>query len=380
MAAEVLLLIEIEFEHGHLLLAEESPLATAQVFLGKSCKIHSVELAYPVTEGLEHTADDAVAARMDLDAHDAAVISVVGHLIGVCGTVLKVHALYEPVHILGLEVLVEGHLIYLLLLEGRMGQFLGELPVVGQQQHSGRGLVQTSYGENALGAHIPADELHHVLVGVGVAGGGHEVLGLVEQDVDLLLAAQTLSVEADVVLRGIDLHSHLGDNLSVDGHQTGGDILVGLAAGADAGVGDKLVETHHAVVLLHHCGCLGHTGLLHAGVLGAETVLEAAALLKLTVGTVSANERLTALSAESRLAAAESGLSSTESGLVTAVESRFVPAESGFVTAAEGRSVPTPESGLAGSVLTASTVSGPVAAEVLSVIVPAEIPAMLPGT
>ena len=97
--------------------------------------------------------------------------------------------------------------------------------------------------------------------------------------------------------------------------------------------------------------------------LGAETVLKAAALLKLTVGTVSPDERLAALSAESRLAAAESGLSSTESGLVTAVESRFVPAESG----------------LAGSVLTASTVTGPVAAEVLSVIVPAEIPAMLPG-
>lgn len=100
-------------------------------------------------------------------------------------------------------------------------------------------------------------------------------------------------------------------------------------------------------------------------------VLKAAALLKLTVRTVSPNKRLAAFSAESRLAAAESGLSSTESGLVTAVKSRFVPAESGSVTAAE--------SGLAGSVLTASTVSGPVAAEVLSVIVPAEIPAMLPG-
>ena len=99
-------------------------------------------------------------------------------------------------------------------------------------------------------------------------------------------------------------------------------------------------------------------------------VLKAAALLKLTVRTVSPNKRLAAFSAESRLAAAESGLSSTESGLVTAVESRFVPAESGFVTAEEGRSVPTPESGLAGSVLTASTVTGPVAVE---------IPAMLPG-
>ena len=117
MAAEVLLLIEIEFEHGHLLVAEESPLAAAQVFLGKSGEIHSVELAYPVTEGLEHTADDAVAARMDLDAHDAAVLSVVGHLVGVCGTILEVHALYEAVHILGFEVLVEGHLVYLLLLE-----------------------------------------------------------------------------------------------------------------------------------------------------------------------------------------------------------------------------------------------------------------------
>ena len=99
--------------------------------------------------------------------------------------------------------------------------------------------------------------------------------------------------------------------------------------------------------------------------LGAETVLEASALLKLTVRTVSPDESSAALSAESRLvAAAKSGLSS---------------AESGFVPAAEGRSVPTPESGLAGSVLTASTVTGPVAAEVLSVIVPVEIPAMLPG-
>ena len=75
-----------------------------------------------------------------------------------------------------------------------MGQFLGELPVIGQQQYSGRGLVQTSYGKNALGAHVPADELHHVLVGVGVAGSGHEVLGLVEQDVDLLLAVVTKSL------------------------------------------------------------------------------------------------------------------------------------------------------------------------------------------
>ena len=111
-------------------------------------------------------------------------------------------------------------------------------------------------------------------------------------------------------------------------------------------------------------------------------MLEAAALLKLTVRTVSPDERSAALSAESRLvAAAESGLSSAESGFVTAAESRFVPAESGFVTAAEGRSVPSAESRLAGSVLTASTVTGPVAAEVLSVIVivPVEIPAMLPG-
>ena len=223
-----------------------------------------------------------------------------------------------------------------------MGQLLSEFSVVGQQQHSGRGLVQAAYRKNTLGAHIPADELHHIFLGVGVAGGGHEVLGLVEQDVDLLLSAQTLSVEADVVLRGIDLHSHLSDNLSVDGHQTGGDILVGLAAGADTGVGDKLVETHHAVVLLHHCGCLGHTGLLHTGVLGAETVLEAAALLKLTFRTVSPNEGSAALSAESRL-----------------------------VTAAEPR--------LAGTILTASPISGPAAAEVLSVIVLMEIPASLPG-
>ena len=92
--------------------------------------------------------------------------------------------------------------------------------------------------------------------------------------------------------------------------------------------------------------------------LGAETVLEASALPGLTVRTLSCREGPAALVAESGPAAAESGFPSAESGLVSP--------ESRSVTSAESRTGSC-VFGPSAIVLTSSAVSGPAAAEILSV-------------
>ena len=63
-----------------------------------------------------------------------------------------------------------------------------------------------------------------------VACCSYESLRLVHYDIDFLLAADSLSVESDVIAEDIDLGTELGDNLSVDGHDTCLDVLVSLAA------------------------------------------------------------------------------------------------------------------------------------------------------
>ena len=93
--------------------------------------------------------------------------------------------------------MVQDDLVDLLLVVGRVGQALGHLAVVGEHQHAGGVLVQAADGEDARGTAL--EDVHHGLFRVRVAGGGDVALGLVHHDVHLLLALETLAVEADVV-------------------------------------------------------------------------------------------------------------------------------------------------------------------------------------
>ena len=130
-------------------------------------------------------------------------------------------------------------------------------------------------------------------------------LGLVEDEIDVLLALQTLVVEAHLVGRH-DLRAQLGHDHAVDRYHACGDEVVGLAARAYARLCDEAVETHLARlgigVVLGIC-----TGLvvvatrsvafatLESGLLRRETASRATLSVWFAVALVLRSVSLTAL-------------------------------------------------------------------------------------
>ena len=167
---------------------------------------------------------------MDLDAETSVVLGVdIFKLIGLDVAVVEVKSHREDLLLVGLlKRFVEDDLVDFLLVVGRVGELLGDLAVVGEHQHTGGVLVEPSDREHPQFA--SPEKIHDGLLGVRVAGAGDKALRLVHHDVDLLLALEPLAIEADIVVEDVDLRSKLGHNLSVDGHDTGLDEVVSLAA------------------------------------------------------------------------------------------------------------------------------------------------------
>ncbi len=65
----------------------------------------------------------------------------------------------------------------------------------------------------------------------------------------MALAAELLAAVLHIVA-GHDHVAHFGDHLAVDLHAAGGDEFVGLAARADAGMGDVFVQAHRTLGVL----------------------------------------------------------------------------------------------------------------------------------
>ena len=102
-----------------------------------------------------------------------------------------------------------------------------------------------------------------------VAGGGDIALGFVHEDVHLLLALEALAVETDVVVQDVHLGAQLGDDLPVHGDHAALDERIGLPAGADAGVGDELVQADDLLDRGLHGIVVGVAAAAHLG-LAAE--------------------------------------------------------------------------------------------------------------
>ena len=89
---------------------------------------------------------------------------------------------------------VERHLIDLLLAVGGMRELLGQVAVVGEEQQPEAVLVEAPHRIDPLRAG-PLDQLHDRLAGMRIVERGHVALGLVEHQVDLLLALHAAVVE-----------------------------------------------------------------------------------------------------------------------------------------------------------------------------------------
>ena len=80
---------------------------------------------------------------------------------------------------------------------------------------------------------------------MGIIERGDIALGLVQHQIDFLLALHAAVVELHLV-GGQHLGAQHGDDLSVDRHEARRDEVVGLAARADARLGEETVQAHFA--------------------------------------------------------------------------------------------------------------------------------------
>src|SRR5687767_11151403 len=96
-------------------------------------------------------------------------------------------------------------------LVARVGQELGELAVIRQDEQAGGIHVQPANGVDARPD--AANELHDRTLGVRVLHSRHVAGGLVKKEVDALdVLGERLAVDANVVLIGIGFGARLGDH------------------------------------------------------------------------------------------------------------------------------------------------------------------------
>ena len=144
-----------------------------------------------------------------------------------------------------------------------VGQLVGELAVVGQEDQAGALLVEPADRVDALG------DLREQVDDQGLAGGvvvGRDVtLGLVDGVIDVPLGVDLLAVDGDDLVLRVDLGPQLPDGLAVDRDSALEDQLLAGAARADPGVGENLLEPFEPAVGLAFVAALG--GVLTGAVL-----------------------------------------------------------------------------------------------------------------
>ena len=181
---------------------------------------------------------------MDLDPHLRLILLDIGDLVSIDLAVLQRNALGDLFHIRLGEGLVQRHLVNFLLLERRVRKLAGQIAVVGEKQQPDTVLIEASHRIDTLRAGI-FHQFHDRLVGMRIVERSHVTLGLVEHQIDLLLALDTAVVEFHLVRR-LDFRSQRRHDHPVDGHQPRLDEIVRFAARTDPRLGDETVQAYLA--------------------------------------------------------------------------------------------------------------------------------------
>lgn len=123
-----------------------------------------------------------------------------------------------------------------------MGEAVGQLPVVGEEQEPLASRVQAAHRVEPLTTRYQAQRRRTAPEIQGVA---QVALGLVEEDVDLLPPGDGPSVHLDGVPGGVHFGAQFGDHLAVDPHPSLQDQRLALPPRGDPGAGKHLLQTLH---------------------------------------------------------------------------------------------------------------------------------------
>jgi hypothetical protein len=178
--------------------------------------------------------------EFDADAPLAVVILVVSNVVGSDRTIVQLDALRNAKHIIFGQRLVQDDMIELRDLAARVGQLLGQVTIVGEQQQACSLLVETAHRIDALWARV-LDKFHHGVTLIRVIGSGDLAFRLVQQDVTKLLAIEGLTT-VDYLVFSLHLIAHRGNHFTIHLHAASLDEVIGFAARADATVGQVFVQ------------------------------------------------------------------------------------------------------------------------------------------
>ena len=233
-------------KHVHFFFCKESPIATFYVFLGQTGKIYTVKFDNMISKAFENTANNAVPAGMYFNAH-LFLVGIAGMINGVSLdiAVFKGDTLCYLSDITGCHIAVEINVIDFFLEEHGMCEFACQFSIIGKQQHTGGVAVKASYRIDAFSAGL-GYEVHHRLPVLRVFAGSYIAFGLVQQDVYFLFCLYLLVVEEYHVAAKYFV-SKFRNDFSVDCHNTGGNIFVGITSAADTGIGKEFVQAYRLI-------------------------------------------------------------------------------------------------------------------------------------
>ena len=180
---------------------------------------------------------------MDLEADLGFVFRVgISQVVDGCGAVFKGDGSGGNLFEVGPgEGFVEGDVVDLSYLMAGVGEFLGEVAVVGEEQDAGGITVEAADGENAFGSG-GADEIKNGPAALGVVGSGDIVFWFVKEDIDEVGGEGDFFVADFDGVGGVNFGAGFGNELAIDSDFALADELGGVAAGADAAMRDVFVE------------------------------------------------------------------------------------------------------------------------------------------
>lgn len=125
----------------------------------------------------------------------------------------------------------------------RMEQRLGQVAMIRQQHEPFTIEIQPADREHSH--RDPMQVVFHGGAAFGIIERGHDVLGLVQNQVNIRLCGpQMFAVDLDVVAIRINFSAKLLHHVAVNGHPSGHNQFLGLAPRRNPGTGNQLLKTN----------------------------------------------------------------------------------------------------------------------------------------
>ena len=217
-------------------------MSTLYILLGQSSIHHPIQSSYIIAKMFEDATDDTIASAVYLQSYLCFILGVcIGQHIYIGYPILECDAAGNFIKVRLGQRLVQRDMIYLFYFVLWMGQLLGQIAIVGQQQHAGGIAIQTSYREDPFGCGL-TDKVEDGLTPLRIVGGGDIVLWLVQKYIDKVAGYGNLfAIDLHDVVGG-DLGAGLGDELTVDLYFSLANEFGSIATGTDATVGNVFVQ------------------------------------------------------------------------------------------------------------------------------------------